>query len=222
MHRLVEGRGQLAGDLLLLAGVLVAEEHAAHLIDEELERELVEQHEAQLGEAAAAEHEVELEGASRALGSRITFSREARERFVSFARSKEAVWSGNFRDFNASVTRMATLAQGGRIGAALVEEEIARLREVWRRPGSSAEAGGPDEDVVERALGRERAASVDPFDRVQLAEVIRVCRGSRSLSEAGRSLFAASRGRKSSVNDADRLRKYLAKFELDWSAVTGG
>ncbi|HLM75958.1 MAG TPA: RNA repair transcriptional activator RtcR, partial [Polyangiaceae bacterium] len=78
--------------------------------------------------------EVELEEASRALGARITFSREARERFVGFARSKEAVWTGNFRDFNASVTRMATLAPGGRIGAALVEDEIVRLREVWRRP----------------------------------------------------------------------------------------
>jgi transcriptional regulatory protein RtcR len=171
--------------------------------------------------------EVELEEASRALGSRITFSREARDRFLSFARSKEAVWSGNFRDFNASVTRMATLAPGGRIGAALVEDEIVRLREVWRRPalrgpedeGASSPGG---EDLVEQVLGEARAADLDPFDRVQLAEVIRVCRASRSLSEAGRSLFSASRGKKTSVNDADRLRKYLAKLDLDWSAVTRG
>jgi transcriptional regulatory protein RtcR len=165
--------------------------------------------------------EVELEEASRALGSRITFSREARDRFVSFARSKEAVWSGNFRDFNASVTRMATLAPGGRIGASLVEDEIARLRDAWRRPGAE-EVVAIEEGAVERLLGVDRAAGIDPFDRVQLAEVIRVCRRSRSLSEAGRSLFAASRGKKSRVNDADRLRKYLAKFELDWSAVTQG
>jgi len=171
--------------------------------------------------------EVELEEASRALGSRITFSREARDRFLSFARSKEAVWSGNFRDFSASVTRMATLAPGGRIGAALVEDEIVRLREVWRRPalrgpedeGASSPGG---EDLVEQVLGEARAADLDPFDRVQLAEVIRVCRASRSLSEAGRSLFSASRGKKTSVNDADRLRKYLAKLDLDWSAVTRG
>jgi transcriptional regulatory protein RtcR len=166
--------------------------------------------------------EVELEEASRALGSRITFSREARDRFVGFARSKEAVWSGNFRDFNASVTRMATLAPGGRIGPSLVEEELARLREAWGRPGSAAEDPAPEqeEDGVEEVLGPARAGEVDRFDRVQLAEVIRVCRASRSLSEAGRSLFAASRGKKTRVNDADRLRKYLARFELDWGAVT--
>jgi len=61
---------------------------------------------------------------------------------------------------------------------------------------------------------------------VQLAEVVRVCRASRTLSEAGRTLFAASRARKGSTNDADRLRKYLKRFGLDlspggrWSRVT--
>jgi transcriptional regulatory protein RtcR len=32
-------------------------------------------------------------------------------------------------------------------------------------------------------------------------------------------LFDRSRARKQSVNDADRLRKYLARFGLDWQAV---
>ena len=41
--------------------------------------------------------------------------------------------------------------------------------------------------------------------RGALAEAIRVCRSSRSLSEAGRTLFAASRLRRSSANDADRI-----------------
>ena len=48
--------------------------------------------------------------------------------------------------------------------------------------------------------------------------MLRVCRAARSLSEAGRALFAASRTKKSSVNDADRLRKYLARFGLAWKA----
>jgi transcriptional regulatory protein RtcR len=60
---------------------------------------------------------------------------------------------------------------------------------------------------------------LDLFDRVQLEETIRVCRTSRSLSEAGRRLFSASRARRSSSNDADRLRKYLARFGPDWSQV---
>lgn len=59
--------------------------------------------------------------------------------------------------------------------------------------------------------------------RVQLEEVLRVCRSARSLSDAGRMLFAVSRTRKASSNDADRLRKYLARYGLTWKDVaTGG
>jgi transcriptional regulatory protein RtcR len=62
---------------------------------------------------------------------------------------------------------------------------------------------------------------LDLFDRVQLAEVIRVCRRSRTLSDAGRALFAVSRLQRKSANDADRLQKYLARFDLDWEQVRG-
>ena len=158
----------------------------------------------------------ELAAATRALGVRVTMSREARDRFLAFAASREAVWRGNFRDLNAAVTRMATLAPGGRITVESVDEEIARLRTSW------SHGHAPADDGVTLALGAEAAAELDPFDRVQLAEVLRVCRASRSLSDAGRTLFAASRAKKSSVNDADRLRKYLARFGLEWKALAGG
>jgi len=49
-----------------------------------------------------------------------------------------------------------------------------------------------------------------------------VCRASASLSEAGRRLFDVSRQEKAKVNDADRLRKYLARFGLDWARVRTG
>jgi transcriptional regulatory protein RtcR len=165
----------------------------------------------------------EVEKAAGTLGVRLTWSREARDRFLRFARSGEAIWSGNFRDFNAAVTRMATLAPGGRINVEVVEEELARLRSAWRRsldPAGDA-AGSPGGDVVTEVVGTARAAELDQFDRVQLAEVLRVCRRSRSLSDAGRTLFAASRARKKSTNDADRLRKYLARFGIDWSDLAG-
>lgn len=149
-------------------------------------------------------------------GDRVSFNKEARQRFLAFATSPEGRWPANFRDLAASVTRMATLAPGGRIDVACVNDEIARLTRLW----SNAEpaATGP----VSELLGEAQLAALDPFDRVQLAEVLRVCRSSRSLSEAGRALFAASRLRRSSANDADRLRKYLARFELDWSSVVSG
>jgi transcriptional regulatory protein RtcR len=113
---------------------------------------------------------------------------------------------------------MATLAEGGREGVAGVVVAIGRLRAAWRR-GGEVDAGV--EDGLSEVLGAEAASDLDPFDRVQLAEVLRVCRSSRSLSEAGRTLFASSRAKKTSVNDADRLRKYLARFGLDWGAVAG-
>ncbi|HVY60482.1 MAG TPA: sigma 54-dependent transcriptional regulator, partial [Planctomycetota bacterium] len=103
----------------------------------------------------------------------------------------------------------------------VVDEEIARLRDAWRRPAEAApglDAGDGHADL-ERALGPKGAAELDPFDRVQLAEVLRVCRHARSLSAAGRVLFAASRAKKKSVNDADRLSKYLARFGIDWKSL---
>ena len=56
---------------------------------------------------------------------------------------------------------------------------------------------------------------------MQLQSVIEVCRRSASLADAGRKLFAVTREKRSVVNDSDRLRKYLARFSLDWSALRG-
>ena len=155
--------------------------------------------------------EFELASVSRSLGRAITMNREAKERFLRFARSWS--WPGNFRDFDAAVTRMATLADGGRITEQVVSEEIERLSQV--AVGGAAGAA----ELVTQALGAERAARLDRFDRVQLEDVLSVCRTARSLSAAGRELFAASLAERSSVNDADRLRKYLSRFELDFAEL---
>jgi transcriptional regulatory protein RtcR len=32
-------------------------------------------------------------------------------------------------------------------------------------------------------------------------------------------LFSASRARRATTNDADRLRKYLARFDIDWAML---
>ena len=147
--------------------------------------------------------------------SRATFNREARQKYLAFATAPDSAWSANFRDLGASITRMATLATGGRITEAGVADEIERLRATWMPAGRSEV-----DDTLGALLPPEALAQIDPFDRGQLSEVVRVCRESRSLSAAGRTLFAASRARKSSSNDADRLRKYLARFHLDWATVT--
>ncbi len=157
----------------------------------------------------------ELARHAQATGESVTFNKEAREAYLRFATSPEAAWSANFRDLGASVTRMATLAAAGRIGADDVKEEIGRLEAAWRR-----ETAPPGDDLLAELFGADRLAAIDLFDRVQLAAVVRVCRESRSLSAAGRTLFAASRAAKASTNDADRLKKYLARFGLLWDQIS--
>jgi transcriptional regulatory protein RtcR len=163
----------------------------------------------------------ELDRYARVHGERVTFNREARERFLRFATSIEALWPGNFRDLGASITRMATLSQHGRINVEVVDEEIVRLKRLWSglSGGSGAGGGRDDEDVI--ALLGVRWQQVDRFERSQLIDVVAVCQQARNLSEAGRTLFQASRARKRSSNDADRLRKYLARFDLCFDDLRG-
>lgn len=148
-------------------------------------------------------------------GTQVTFSREARHRFLHFAISPDAPWPGNFRDLNAAITRMATLAPSGRITLEGVEAEIARLCAAWQVPTRMSS----DAAWCARLLGPERLAALDMFDQMQLTGVLAVCRQWHTLSEAGRALFGASRLHKTTVNDADRLRKYLARFGLDWQQI---
>ena len=152
-------------------------------------------------------------------GNRVAFSKEARKLFLDFAVSPAATWAGNFRDFSAAVQRMATLSDGGRITVPNVREELERLQHSWHRPGSGAHGHG--DDVLARYLDEPAIAELDLFDRVQLVEVLRVCANAKSLSDAGRTLFSESRKRRSSTNDADRVRKYLARFDLTWQQIAG-
>src|SRR3954447_13404809 len=113
----------------------------------------------------------ELEQFARRNGANVRFNREARERFLKFATSPEATWSGNFRDLNGAVVRMATLARGGRITLEIVDEEIARLRNEWHPHSTS--------DALVRYLGEEKLAALDTFDRVQLGHGTRERREKR-------------------------------------------
>jgi transcriptional regulatory protein RtcR len=161
--------------------------------------------------------EFELSRYAKQQGEQVRFHSDAKAKYLTFAQSAEASWPGNFRDLGASVTRMATLSKSGRIDRDVVEEEIARLRRLW---------GKRDDAVLESAanslltsLGIEQN-TLDRFDRAQLLDVLAVCKNARSMSDAGRTLFQASRALKASQNDADRLRKYLARFALSFEQVS--
>ena len=176
-------------------------------------------------------------GRGRGGRRQVGMNREARAAFLRFALHPDTPWSGNFRDLNAAVLRMATLAPRGRIGVAEVEEECQRLRVLWRRPGAPAGQDGrpgsapdgeggvglPTTPAAEmEPLTGGRWARLDSFDQAQLSHVVAVCRRSQTLSEAGRRLFARSREGKARPNDADRLRKYLARFGLEFAQLRPG
>lgn len=156
-------------------------------------------------------------------GQMVRFNKEARDRYMRFAMSAQARWSGNFRDLSASMTRMATLAEAGRITGEIVDAEVLRLARLWQPaaagPVDGLPAGDGDAIDLDTLLGEAAAAQLDRFDALQLQAVVLVCRASKSLSEAGRSLFAVSRQAKRQPNDADRLKKYLARFGLAWDAL---
>ncbi|MDM2846292.1 RNA repair transcriptional activator RtcR [Citrobacter sp. Cpo090] len=161
---------------------------------------------AQRREDIAPNVEYELHRFSSSKQMQIRFDKEARACYLAFACSPQAQWRGNFRELSSSIARMATLAEQGRITLSLVEEEIALLKESWQITASQPELN----------------MDIDLFDRRQLETVLEVCRRSPSLSEAGRELFAVSRQKKVNPNDADRLRKYLARFGLSWESVRSG
>lgn len=160
----------------------------------------------------------ELEEFARRNGRRVSFNKDARRDYLRFATSRRALWSANFRDLDASVTRLATLADGGRIRPDDVEREIGRLEASWH--GSRRDPN--DEDLLRSYVGDKALDAIDEFDRPQLAHVLRVCRDAKSLSDAGRRLFQASRKKKASSNDADRLRKYLRRFGLEFATIAEG
>ncbi|MBI0038826.1 hypothetical protein H3T61_11360 [Gilliamella sp. B14384H2] len=133
------------------------------------------------------------------------FNQQSRNAYLKFATSPQVKWQGNFRELNSSITRMATLAPQANITLQQVEQEIGRLQQNWQQTTKSYNDLIPTE--------------IDEFDRCQLEKVLEICQNSASLSEAGRVLFAVSRCKKQRSNDADRLKKYLAKFGLSWEII---
>ena len=150
-------------------------------------------------------------------GAVVRFNAEARTRYLKFAKSAEAKWTGNFRDLSASVTRLATLADGGRIPVN------------WWKPrssactgcGSAARPGNGGGKIRLTPAARRRGRRAGPVRPHAAGSRHRRVPESDSLSEAGRKLYDRSRTQRTVVNDADRLRKYLLKFGLNWESVSG-
>ncbi len=148
-------------------------------------------------------------------GTHAEFNKEAREHFLRFAQSDNALWQGNFRDLNAAITRMSTLADSSRITVEDVEAEIERLTNSWQIDTQQHSV----EDCIVRYLSPAEISQLDRFDRSQLNYVLGVCESHNSLAAAGRELFQASRLEKKQTNDSTRLQKYLAKFGISSTQI---
>ncbi len=158
----------------------------------------------------------ELQQFTHKIGHKVSFNKAAKKRYLSFAYSPEATWRANFRDLNSSITRMGTLANGGRITEDIVELEITRLRYDW----GSFQATIAPPSCLNEVLTPSVVETIDLFERVQLEQVIRVCRMSKSMADAGRTLFNVSRTQRTSQNDSHRLRVYLQKYGLIFNQLT--
>lgn len=160
---------------------------------------------AQRREDIAPNVEYELHRFSSSKQMQIRFDKEARASYLAFACSSQAQWRGNFRELSSSIARMATLAEQGRITLSLVEEEIELLKESWQIATPQPELN----------------MDIDLFDRRQLETVLEVCRRCVAVGSRTRTVCRLT-AEKANPNDADRLRKYLARFGLSWENIHCG
>ncbi len=154
----------------------------------------------------------ELENYSTKTGYLISFNKDARKKYLQFATSTEATWSANFRDLNASITRMATLANGGRITVSVVNEEIDRLQHKWQSTSNKSHTN--DTTLLKSILGENKIKSLDLYEQMTLAPVLKICQSANSMAEAGRILFNVSREQKKSNNDSHRIKQILDKHQI--------
>ncbi len=157
----------------------------------------------------------ELQKIIKIVGYKVSFSQAALRQYLAFGHSKQALWRSNFRDLNASIWRMATLAEGGRINEDVVDVEIKRLQNDWQSYATET----THNDLIKQFLSAEAIAKIDIFDQAQLNTVLETCQKSRNLAEAGRVLFNVSRQNKASSNDSHRLKVYLQRFGLSFADI---
>lgn len=158
--------------------------------------------------------EYELKLYARKAGHLVGFNKAAREKYMVFAISPKALWNANFRDLNASITRMATLAKGSRITVDVVKAEIDRLLQKWQN--ADAKPHNPTA-ITESLIGKEAAGQLDLYEHIKLAGIAGICQTSTSMADAGRRLFNVSRTRKSSSNDTHRVKQLLQQYGLTFS-----
>ncbi|PCK06178.1 MAG: transcriptional regulator [Alteromonadaceae bacterium] len=158
----------------------------------------------------------EIEKYAKKTNSQISFNKTAREKYLSFGHSQQGIWSGNFRDLNASITRMATLTNGGRITSDIVDEEIVRLVNKWSQ--SIGKNSSPSLDIT-KYLNKNTIEQMDYYEQACFSVIIESCKKANSMAEAGRILFDKSRETKASNNDSHRVKQILTKYGISFAQI---
>ncbi|MDK9790010.1 RNA repair transcriptional activator RtcR family protein [Vibrio sp. D431a] len=150
--------------------------------------------------------DVELAKYEHLNGDRVRFQTEARKSYLNFAMT--GVWKRNFRDLSASITRLATLAEGNMISEEDVQEEILRLEKSWGITNNKSRAfaaQGSSENLLGK-LGID-VSSKTLAERAGLEAVIKVCMESTTAKEAGLKAYPNSQG----VNIISTINNYLSR-----------
>jgi transcriptional regulatory protein RtcR len=91
-------------------------------------------------------------------GKLLRMNKDVKAKFLSFATSPDAKWTGNFRDLRDIVERMARLSESGFITSGVLENEINRLKQLWAR---EEEPGEGSDAMLRPLLEEDRLAKVD-------------------------------------------------------------
>lgn len=176
--------------------------------------------------------EFELRRHSKSMKRLISFNTDARRMYMDYAMS--APWSGNFRDLSASIERMATLAEGGRIDTSVVAREIKRLRAsepaAPHSPGQSSmamalNASGAQGGVQSRTpltyavIGKDKADAMPALQRYELEHVLEQVQCADSVADVARRLLQSVGSDAPMSNPSDRGKKLLARYGLDFKST---
>lgn len=161
----------------------------------------------------------------------MTFDPDAEEKFINFCQDDKMTWDGNFREFNAMVWRMATLAKKGTIKVEDVEKEIKRWKTIRKAEQKKPKANRavtavepvptsplPDAfckfEFLRELLGEEKFNKKRLDELAQLAFVVSVCKESKNQAEASQRLRPGW-----GAVGSSQLSRYFKGLGLEFSAV---
>ena len=166
--------------------------------------------------------------------SNMVFAPDALKSFITFCQDDKMTWDGNFREFNAMVWRMATLAKGSTITVKDVEAEISRWEKIREAEQKTSKADNVAAAPVQAPVQTSplpdasckfeflRALLGEAFNRLRLDElaqfafIVSVCAEAKNQADASRRLRI---NQNDSKDGSAQLSKYLGRLGLDFNAV---